>query len=72
MIAAQGGNPEVCDHLALLPAAPVVMPVHATKDMGWLSETDGVALGLAAQRMGAGRMTKDDIIDPAAYFHSSD
>lgn len=68
MIAAQGGNPEVCDHLALLPAAPVVMPVHATKDMGWLSETDGVALGLAAQRMGAGRMTKDDIIDPAVGF----
>lgn len=68
MIAAQGGNPNVCDDIALLPAAPVIKPVYAKENRGWLAETDGVALGLAAQRMGAGRMTKDDTIDPAVGF----
>ena len=67
MIAAQGGNPKVCDDVSLLPAAPVICPVCATES-GYLSKTDGVALGLAAQKMGAGRMKKDDVIDPAVGF----
>lgn len=68
MIAAQGGDPRVCDDVNRLPQAPVVLPVHAEEDMGWLSRTDGVALGLAAQKMGAGRITKDDVIDPAVGY----
>ncbi|MBQ4639403.1 MAG: thymidine phosphorylase [Clostridia bacterium] len=67
MIAAQGGNPHVCDDTGLLPQAPVIRPVYA-KEAGFLCATDGVALGMAAQKMGAGRMTKDDIIDPAVGF----
>ena len=67
MIKAQGGLPDVCDDVSLLPTAPCIRPVLA-KESGWLAATDGVALGMAAQKMGAGRMTKDDIIDPAVGF----
>lgn len=67
MILAQGGMPDICDNTALLPTAPCIRPVLAGKS-GWLSATDGVALGMAAQKMGAGRMTKDDVINPAVGF----
>ncbi|MBR5110791.1 MAG: thymidine phosphorylase [Clostridia bacterium] len=67
MIAAQGGDPRVCDDVSLLPKAPVIYPVQA-KAEGYLSHVNGTALGLAAQRMGAGRVSKEDIIDPAVGF----
>lgn len=67
MIAAQGGDARVCDDVSLLPQAPCVRKVLA-EESGYLAATDGVALGLAAQKMGAGRITKDDIIDPAVGF----
>ena len=67
MIQAQGGDPRVCDDISLLPRAPVICPVRAEKD-GYLAHVDGTALGLAAQRMGAGRMKKEDVIDPAVGF----
>lgn len=67
MIAAQGGDPRVCDDVALLPQAPVQRPVAAS-EAGFLAHVDGTALGLAAQRMGAGRVTKEDVIDPAVGF----
>ena len=67
MICAQGGDGRVCDLPALLPAAPVVQQVTAVEG-GYLAATDGVQLGLAAQKMGAGRITKDDVIDPAVGF----
>ena len=67
MIAAQGGDSRVCDDVGLLPKAPVIYPVLARED-GFLSHVDGTALGLAAQRMGAGRVRKEDAIDPAVGF----
>jgi pyrimidine-nucleoside phosphorylase len=67
MIAAQGGDSRVCDDVNLLPKAPVLYPVRA-KESGYLSHVNGTALGLAAQRMGAGRMRKEDVIDPAVGF----
>ncbi len=67
MILAQGGDGAVCDDPALLPTAPIIRPVYA-KSAGYLSATDGVALGLAAQKMGAGRIRKEDVIDPAVGF----
>ncbi len=67
MIAAQGGNSQVCDDTGLLPQAPVLRPVKAPSD-GYLARVDGTALGLAAQRMGAGRIKKEDTIDPAVGF----
>ena len=67
MIAAQGGDSRVCGDVSLLPQAPVIYPVLA-REAGFLSHVDGTALGLAAQRMGAGRVRKEDKIDPAVGF----
>ena len=67
MIAAQGGDSRVCDDVGLLPKAPLIRPVKA-KEEGYLAHVNGTALGLAAQRMGAGRVSKEDKIDPAVGF----
>lgn len=67
MIAAQGGDPRVCDDVSLLPQAPCIVPVATLQD-GYLAHVNGTALGLAAQRMGAGRLKKEDVIDPAVGF----
>ena len=67
MIAAQGGDSRVCDDLSLLPHVEATVPVLARKE-GYLSHVNGTALGLAAQRMGAGRVKKEDVIDPAVGF----
>ncbi|MBR3740343.1 MAG: thymidine phosphorylase [Clostridia bacterium] len=67
MIAAQGGDCRVCDDVNLLPKAPVIYPVRAKED-GFLAHVNGTALGLAAQRMGAGRIRKEDEIDPVVGF----
>jgi len=64
MIAAQGGDARVCEDTRLLPRAAVTQPVLCMAD-GWLSRMDTEAIGLAAQRLGAGRSRKEDIIDPA-------
>ena len=62
MIAAQGGNPEVCDDVGLLPQAAYVRQVFCGK-AGWVQSMNTAALGLAAQAMGAGRMKMDDRLD---------
>ena len=61
------GDGGVCDDTGLLPKAPCITPVRARRD-GYLSHVNGTALGLAAQQMGAGRLRKEDIIDPAVGF----
>ena len=67
MITAQGGDARVCDDVSLLPKAPVLREVPAPSD-GYLVSTDCMALGYAAQHMGAGRAAKDDVIDPVVGF----
>ena len=67
MIEAQGGDGRVCDDPGLLPRAPLIRPVFA-RETGYLAHVNGAALGLAAQRMGAGRVRKEDLIDPAVGF----
>lgn len=67
MIAAQGGDRRVCTDISLLPKAPCIVPVPAPRD-GYLRATDCAALGRAAQLMGAGRVRKEDAIDPAVGF----
>ena len=65
MISAQGGDARVCEDTGLLPRAAVIEPVLSPAD-GWLSRMNTEDIGLAAQRLGAGRTKKDDVIDPAA------
>ena len=67
MIAAQDGDPAVCDDVMLLPQPAVVHTVLAGRT-GYVAEMDTMALGLAAQAMGAGRVQKTDEIDPSVGY----
>ncbi|PIE00361.1 MAG: thymidine phosphorylase, partial [Acidobacteria bacterium] len=64
MIAAQGGDPSVCDDTGGLPKADNLVSVKAEAS-GWLSRIDNAEIGMSAMLLGAGRQTKDDIIDSA-------
>ncbi|HPF88431.1 MAG TPA: thymidine phosphorylase [Candidatus Limiplasma sp.] len=67
LIAAQGGNPEVCVNTMLLPQAKVIADVYA-EAIGYVHRMDTMQLGYLAQRMGAGRIQKSDVIDPSVGF----
>jgi pyrimidine-nucleoside phosphorylase len=65
MVEAQGGDPRVVDDpTAVLPSAPVRLPIEATA-AGTLASVDAEALGLASGALGAGRQRKGDPVDPA-------
>jgi thymidine phosphorylase len=65
MVAAQGGDPRVVDDpAAVLPRAPVVVPIPSERS-GTLEAVDAEAIGRAAVALGAGRARKGDPIDPA-------
>ena len=65
MIAAQGGDPRVTDDLSRLPQAQCSRVLPAAQS-GWIAGTESETVGRACVALGAGRMTKDDVIDPAA------
>lgn len=67
LIIAQGGDPSCCDDTTKLPKANVVLPVPARQG-GFVHHMHTVRLGNTAQAMGAGRITKDDVIDPSVGF----
>jgi pyrimidine-nucleoside phosphorylase len=65
IVKAQGGDPRVCD------SPGSVLPKAKTRDEltlrpGRIVAIDSEALGIAALILGAGRRTKDDVIDPSA------
>jgi pyrimidine-nucleoside phosphorylase len=65
MIAAQGGDPRVCeDPAGVLPAAPVVRDVIATAG-GRVRALPARRIGEIVARLGAGRARKGDDVDPA-------
>jgi pyrimidine-nucleoside phosphorylase len=59
-VRAQGGDPDP----AVLPKAPVVLPVTAGEP-GSVTRLGAIAVGVAALHLGAGRRAKGDAIDPA-------
>jgi pyrimidine-nucleoside phosphorylase len=63
-IAAQGGDPRVCDEYARMPQPRRRVDVLAT-DAGLVVDIDAEAIGHAAMRLGAGRLRKEDAVDPA-------
>ena len=65
IVAAQGGDLEYLTRLDALPAARLTGDVSAAR-AGYVTHLDAEAIGLAAMRLGAGRATKDDVIDPSA------
>ena len=64
MIAAQGGNPAVCDDVSNLPQASRLISVSSDAS-GWVAQMDNTEIGISAMLLGAGRQTKADVIDPA-------
>lgn len=60
----QGGNKGIVDDLALLPQAAHTINVKAPKE-GYISHIEAHEIGTAAMMLGAGRATKDSVIDLA-------
>ena len=65
MVEAQGGDPRVADEPDRLPSAPVTR-VYSAKSSGVLHRIVSDQLGMASMMLGAGRRTKEEVIDPAA------
>jgi len=61
----QGGDKEMILHPELLPQAKLSVPVFSTSN-GYVHEIKAEEIGTAAMLLGAGRETKEDIIDYAA------
>jgi pyrimidine-nucleoside phosphorylase len=66
-IAAQNGNPEVCDDYSLLPRSKHQVPFPAEKN-GYISKINAYEVGMAVVDIGGGRKKKEDIIDHSAGF----
>ena len=64
MIEAQGGDPRVCEDTGLLPKAPRRVDLPAPDD-GYISAIRTADVGNAARLLGAGRLRKEDAVDPA-------
>ena len=65
IVNAQGGEVEYLTNSLKPPVARIKWDVKATAD-GFIRRIDAEAIGLAAMRLGAGRETKEDRIDPTA------
>lgn len=65
MISRQDGDPRIVDEPDRLPSSPVQHEVKSVES-GFLKEIAARQLGLAALKLGAGRLKKSDVIDPAS------
>ena len=63
MVTAQGGDASAVYDTELLPSAPVVCEVPAER-AGIVSRIHAEAVGLVSMKLGGGRATKEDVIDP--------
>lgn len=64
-LANQGGNPKEVDDLSLLPQAKFTRTFNSPIS-GYVGALDALHVGLASMLLGAGRQTKESIIDLAA------
>ncbi|NNF99404.1 MAG: thymidine phosphorylase [Desulfobacteraceae bacterium] len=64
MIQLQGGDPDVCRNTGILPQAGDVMEITSDTD-GYVHSMMTDEIGNCALLLGAGRLAKDDPIDPA-------
>lgn len=67
-IGRQGGNMDVVDNYELFPQAGVMRELVADKD-GYVKEIKARKIGIASQHTGAGRATKEDVIDLSAGIY---
>ena len=70
MIAAQGGDPRVCDDPGLLPQPAMQRTLTAPRS-GFLTAVNSEGVGLASLALGAGKTAESQQIDPGAgvVFH---
>lgn len=69
MIQAQHGDERVVDQPGLLPQATHIIPVVASRT-GYVQSIDTTKVGLCAMHLGAGRASKEDVIDLAVGIMS--
>ncbi len=63
----QGGDPSVIEDTSRLPKA-AHEHVLTAKRSGYVARCDAYDIGVAGVRLGGGRATKDDLVDPAVGF----
>ncbi len=61
----QGGDPAVVDDYSILPQASNKLEIKSPKS-GYISNVEAEEVGISAMILGAGRETKDDILDLSA------
>ena len=61
-ISLQGGDPSYAEDFSLFGASAFVKDIKATCD-GYVLSCNAETIGLAAMKLGAGRETKEDVID---------
>ena len=61
----QGGDKNVVDDYTLLPQASKIIPIKSNKS-GYIRKIEAEEVGISAMILGAGRETKDDILDLSA------
>lgn len=64
-VSAQGGNARIVEDYSLFAAASFKKDIAISED-GYITGMDAASIGNAARILGAGRLTKEDEIDPAA------
>ena len=67
LIEAQGGDPTCIDDASALPQASGRHEITANR-AGFVADCDALDVGVAGVRLGAGRATKDEAVDPAVGF----
>jgi len=65
MVTAQGGDVSVIDNTNLFKKSPIVHEIIADQD-GWITSMNTEQCGIASVVLGAGRESKDDVIDHSA------
>jgi pyrimidine-nucleoside phosphorylase len=70
MVHQQGGNPRVVDDPDLLPQAKMILELKSPAD-GYVQAIDAGKVGSASVRLGAGRATLKDEIDPSVGIRFS-
>lgn len=61
----QGGNPQIIENPDKLPEAKQHIEIKALRN-GYINYIEAESIGIAAMLLGAGRKTKDDLIDSSA------
>jgi pyrimidine-nucleoside phosphorylase len=65
MVKAQGGDASVIENPEKVPRAAIIVTVESPSD-GWVAGLDALAVGEISLGLGAGRMRKEDAVDPFA------